>query len=329
MKRKSKMLKLQRILKAQGFPVELASGEPDIVTSYSGELALPYIAPAVLGARTLKDRLVTIYERVPKSVVMKKFESSNIIQAAGCDFAHQGTVDLTENVLTPTKFKVNIELCKDEFLVDWESASMGASAMGKILPPNFQDFLLLNTAAKVAEAVEYNIWNGNSGLGGAPTLIDGWIKRINDASAFTASTSGITAVSKANVVTALREALDLVPQSIRLEEDMKIFVSPAVAQYYIQALGDSGYNMQYQVNDKPLNIDGYTIAIGRGMPSSRIVVARTQDLAFGTDLLSDMNQAKVIDMEDNDGSDNVRVIMKFKMGTQIGIRTDIGAWKTA
>jgi hypothetical protein len=37
-------------------------------------------------------------------------------------------------------------------------------------------------------------------------------------------------------------------------------------------------------------------------------------LHFGTGLLSDYNEVKVIDMSDIDGSQNVRVIMRFTGG---------------
>jgi hypothetical protein len=38
------------------------------------------------------------------------------------------------------------------------------------------------------------------------------------------------------------------------------------------------------------------------------------DLHFGTGLLSDTNETKLIDMSDIDGSQNVRVIMRFTGG---------------
>jgi hypothetical protein len=46
-------------------------------------------------------------------------------------------------------------------------------------------------------------------------------------------------------------------------------------------------------------------------------------LYFGTGLLSDHNEVKVIDMADLDGSQNVRVIMRFTAGVQYGIGGDI------
>jgi hypothetical protein len=44
---------------------------------------------------------------------------------------------------------------------------------------------------------------------------------------------------------------------------------------------------------------------------------------FGTGLLSDYNEVKVLDMSNIDGSQNYRVIMRFTSGVQFGIAQDI------
>ena len=46
-------------------------------------------------------------------------------------------------------------------------------------------------------------------------------------------------------------------------------------------------------------------------------------LFFGTGLLSDHQEVKVLDMADLDGSQNVRVIMRFTAGVQYGVSEDI------
>jgi hypothetical protein len=51
--------------------------------------------------------------------------------------------------------------------------------------------------------------------------------------------------------------------------------------------------------------------------------AQASNLHVGTDLVSDLNEVKLIDMSMTDGSDNVRVAMKYRVGTQIGFASDI------
>ena len=53
------------------------------------------------------------------------------------------------------------------------------------------------------------------------------------------------------------------------------------------------------------------------------MAAQKSNLFFGTGLLSDMNEVKLIDMADIDGSQNVRIVMRYTAGVQYGIGSDI------
>ena len=50
---------------------------------------------------------------------------------------------------------------------------------------------------------------------------------------------------------------------------------------------------------------------------------KKSNLFFGTGLLSDHNEVKVLDMADLDGSQNVRFIMRYTAGVQYAIVEDI------
>jgi hypothetical protein len=59
------------------------------------------------------------------------------------------------------------------------------------------------------------------------------------------------------------------------------------------------------------------------MTSSYLVAAQKSNLFFGTGLMSDFNEVRVLDMANLDGSQNYRVIMRYTAGTQFGIGQDI------
>jgi hypothetical protein len=54
-----------------------------------------------------------------------------------------------------------------------------------------------------------------------------------------------------------------------------------------------------------------------------MAAAQKSNLFFGTGLLSDHNEVKLLDMSDLDGSQNVRVVMRFTAGIQYGIGSEI------
>jgi hypothetical protein len=60
-----------------------------------------------------------------------------------------------------------------------------------------------------------------------------------------------------------------------------------------------------------------------GMSANKVVAAQKSNLFFGTGLLSDYNEVKVLDMANIDGSQNYRVIMRYTGAVQFGIGQDI------
>jgi hypothetical protein len=64
-----------------------------------------------------------------------------------------------------------------------------------------------------------------------------------------------------------------------------------------------------------------------GMTSNYVVAAQKSNLYFGTGLMSDYNEVRVLDMAQIDGSQNFRIIMRYTAATQFGIGQDIAIYK--
>ena len=69
---------------------------------------------------------------------------------------------MTERIIEPKTFQVNLELCKTDFRSDWDAIQMGYSAFDT-LPASFADFLISHAQEKVAQKIEQNIWAGADG----------------------------------------------------------------------------------------------------------------------------------------------------------------------
>jgi len=96
-----------------------------------------------------------------------------------------------------------------------------------------------------------------------------------------------------------------------------------VVKAYQVALGNANYQFNAFTGFAPLNFQGINLAWCPGMPSNTMVAAQKSNLFFGTALLSDKNEVRVLDMADLDGSQNVRMIMRYTAGVQYGIGSDI------
>ena len=298
-----------------------------ITTTYAGEFAGKYISAALLSADTIEGGGITVKPNVKYKEVMKTLSTNALVKNAACDFADQSVVTLAERILQPEEFQVNLELCKKDFRSDWEAIEMGYSAFDT-LPPSFADFLLGHIAAKVAQKTEETIWQGATANAGE---FDGF-EALLAADATVVDVTGTT-VAAANVITEMGKVVDAIPTSVYGKEDLYIYVASNVARAYIRALGGfgaqglggSGVNNEGTTwfNGADLAFDGVKLFVCSGMSDNTMIAAQKSNLYFGTGLLSDHNEVKLIDMADLDGSQNVRVVMRFTAGVQTGIGADI------
>jgi hypothetical protein len=178
-------------------------------------------------------------------------------------------------------------------------------------------------AAKVAQEIECNIWKGNwpssgfTGFNGLQYLIDagkGGTPDVDFAAPLDAT----------NVIDKLQLCTDALPATLVGSPDLKIYVNRKTAQLYRQALATAGYLQTFQGTAQfPLTFNGYDVYVCPGISDSVVILATPENLVFGTDLNSDFNEVKVVDMSFTDASDNVRMAMRFRAGVQYAVLGDI------
>ena len=296
-----------------------------ITSTYAGEFAGDYIRAATLQGATLGARAITVKENIKYKLPVKRVVTAGILADASCDFTDTGTVDIDERILTPKELQSNLVLCKDDFQVDWDAVSMGYSAFD-VLPPTFQAFFVEQMAAIVNEAVEQSIWQGievtagQFGGFGEKFAADGTVIDITS-----------TTVDSSNVIAEMEKVFNAIPNSIRGTADLTMYVSNNVYSAYTVALGGfgasglgaAGINGQGPTAAAPLFYAGIPVFVAPGLADNQMVAAQARNLWYGTGLLNDNNQVKVLDMADLDGSQNVRFVMRFTGGTQYGFGAEI------
>jgi hypothetical protein len=297
-----------------------------ITSTYAGEFSGKYIAAALLSADTLDKGGITVMPNVKFKSVLKKASTDAIVKDATCDFqTGQGTLTLTEKILQPEEFQVNLDICKKDLHSDWEAAQMGFSAFDN-LPANFSDFVLAHVAAKVADRTERNIWSGDTSTSGQ---FDGFSTLLSvDADLPAANEVTGTTVTAANVDDELGKIVDAIPSAVYGKDDLHIYVSQNIYRAYLRYLGGQAATNGYdnKANNQVLTdlfFDGIKIFPTAGLADNTAIAAEKSNLFFGTGLLNDMNEVRVIDMAETDGSQNVRVVMRFTSGVQYAQVGDI------
>jgi hypothetical protein len=290
--------------------------EPSITTTYAGEFAGKYIAAGVLEAPTLKKEGITIMPNVKYKAVLKTLTNNITIANATCDYTDTADVTLAEKVLTVTEKQVNLTLCKTPFESDWEAVQMGYSSFDN-LPATFSDFFIANMLEKVASATETAVWNS----------------LVSQAVADGADDSLTVVVTAANVIDTLGDAVDLLPNNVYGKEDLTIYMGFETFKAYVRALGGfatgglgangiNGMGTMWYDGLQSVTFDGIKIFVS-GELGDKIVIARKSNLFFGIGLLDNLNEVRVLDMAGLDGSKNVRFVMRWSQGTQVGFGNEI------
>ena len=292
------------------------------VGTYNGEAARPYVSAAILSADTIANGYVSVLENVHSKAVLRKFSGAAIQANDDCAFSTpaSGQLTLGDAVLEAAALKVNEQVCNADLRATWESAQMRSQNSGA--PADFTTYVAQYVAAKVAESVEYNLWAGNfnsadgTDTGATHTAFDGLCRHLVDGYNAGTMQQLTGATTNANILTRLADLTAEAPTAIAGDPNTKIFMSRASAQLYYQALSAT-YNLPFLNDGLAARYAGYDIVTPAGMSNDAFIIAKADNLYFGTNLLTDHIQAAILDLQGVTGDDVTRVIMQFSAGTQV------------
>lgn len=291
-----------------------------VTSNYAGEAASGYISAALLSNPTIANNELTVLNNVEYKANLRKITvagtAGNLMANATCDFTDSGTVTYAERVLTPKNLDVNTQVCKKEFLSSWEGQNMTAGLNGT-LPLEFTDYLIAQTAERVSQEIQQSIWDGNGANDGQ---FDGFKLLlaadgdVNDVAAGT--------IDASNVVAELDKVVAAIPSAVYGKDDLKIWIPTTAMQFYIQAQATLGFVNRFNMGTEfPMSFNGIQICHAPGLANNTMVAGRTSNMFFGTDGSS--SEVRVLDMGDLDGSDNIRMIMRFNAGVNYAFGSDM------
>ena len=271
-------------------------------SSYAGEHAGAYISAALRQASSLE--YMTIRENVNYKEVVNNVAGSNLVKDLDCNFAeHSATLTLTESVLEVEPFQINIDLCKKTMLSDWSYSKQD----------DFVAYATSYLASSIADSVEYSIWQGT-------TATSGQFDKLATGSMTASSASA--AYSAANIIANLQTLAADIPSNVYGKDDLYIYMNKKTYRFYVSAISAlSAFPFNHMGQYTP-EFEGIKIAVVDGMADNVMFAGQKSNVYFGTSLQSDLTAIKVLDMENLDGSDNIRMVAKWTAGVQVGVASD-------
>ena len=289
-----------------------------LTTTYAGELAGEIVAKALLS--NVSAQYVTMKPNVPYKSVVRKIDDTVSFAAGTCDFTPTGTITLTERILTLEEFQVQRQICKKDFFIDWTTADV----MSGRVNTQIQDAIIGRLVGGIAAANETIMW---SGVNATPGQYDGFETIIKAAPGTISAGSG--ALNDTNIIATIWDVINTAPAAVKgAAEKPAIYMGQAAWEAYMQAQIAAG-NGWYLTGGPEVSkrfVGMYEIYVCPGMTANNIIFAQPSNLMLGTWQENQMNEVFILDMQNLDGSQNVRYGARFYLGAQIAVAEDITFW---
>ena len=315
-------------------------------STYAGELALPFIAPALKLADTLNKGYVRQIDGIQNKAVISTLKSDSVVQDASCTWSDGDSLTLGEQVLTLTDLSVMESLCRKTLLPTWAGMT-GARQQMTAGSPEFQNFAMATVAGYAAQEVENGIWRGGLATGHKGFLSNdtefdnaGYRASILAAGGTSAapvtneevvSANGFLAANILGATGAFAEVYNNAVANcpaILNRTDVGFYCSTKTAGAYMQALAASGNAQGVNLQGTNQAFDtlqylGIPIRVCPGMFDDALVLTYTENIVCGSNLNTDYTSAQYIDAWQFDGSDLVKIVMRFGQGNQVAIPADV------
>jgi hypothetical protein len=283
-------------------------------SGYTGALAGEIFVQAFKKADTIAKGAITVLPNNIGTGYLPKLSYAADLVDYSCGFDGAGTVSYTDKSVTLKKYKIEHDLCKDEFHQTFQAQAAGLFAANNDIPATIQEAILLAMVNNMGAKVDYAIWNGVSGS------LTGLLEQfVADATVIDVSGSAVTST---NAIAQLGLAYAAVPAEIEDESDLVFAVSRNVAKAYKQAQA-ALTSVGTPVGDKELDYLGTPVLSISGLPANTIVAYRVKNLGFLTGLEADLNNVHVKDMDETDLSGNIRTKMVFEMGVGYSFGSEV------
>lgn len=274
-------------------------------STYAGKHAGAYIAAALKQASTLE--FVTVRENVDYKEVVTKLTGANLVADRSCDFTKAGSLTTDEVILYVEPFQINMDICKSVLLSDWNGE----------MQDDFVAYSASYLASSIADSAEFSFWQGDTATSGQFNAISktGMVSLDNEGGA------GV-AYSASNIIANLQALAAGIPANVYGKDDLYIYMNKKTYRYYISAISALGAFPFNHMGQYTPEFEGISIAVVDGMADNEMYAGQKSNIFFGTSLSSDLTSVKVMDMEDIDGSDNIRLVAKWTAGCTVGVAGD-------
>jgi hypothetical protein len=287
------------------------------LTAYVDQVKMDLIKKMILGGRSTS--FMTVQPGIKSAASINLLSSNLVAQAGGCGFNDEGETILTQNTLNVCPLKVNESICIDTLEQYYTQVMLQPGSYDTDF--GFEQIYTEEKVSQVSSLIDTLIWQGNTSVTGQTGLCNGFITLANttySGSVVDGNVSNVTAITAANIISIVDEAVQVIPTNIIAEDDLYLYCGYDFARLYFTALRNANlYNypsVETGANDFMITIPSSNVKLVavKGLTgTNKFFISTKSNLYFGTDLLEDYENLQIFYSMD---FQEVRVVAKWKSG---------------
>lgn len=275
--------------------------------SYSPRENMEWFTRALFGGRLIQGGYIGALTGIKGDELLSQIDLQNkILQADGkdCAWTPNQIIKLSEKLAKVKTYKINLEQCIDELENKRTAYQLSAGAKNESLPDELEEATLALIAIGLSNEIEELIIAGDESED--PNAIDGFQTQMLKADSGAIQLAG-EVLTKANVLAAIEEAYDAVPEEVLQAEDagtLYALVSFKTRRLIRNALSTASNQVLFPMftlddadkKNPRIFYNGLEIIVGKGMDNNTIIVYDANNALFLTDLLSDLEDIRLGNM---------------------------------
>jgi hypothetical protein len=249
-------------------------------TTYAGEAASQFITKAITANDTINGGNAYVKDGIKKKFTIPRWDSNyeTLIQDRAATPTSAGTMTVTGQVIDPQDYMIYMEFNPRDFEDHWFATQLDPTLIDRSLPNSAESVVVQGVMERHQKYMNKIMWTGNNTLA-APSIyryFDGWLTKASDSTTSNKVVSPTTLT--AGIIQAeLLKGRALLPEALRFDQNMKIYMSYNTYDLYIEsqiAQTYKGIDVTTNINVTPTRFWGLEVVKIADFPANTYLYAK-------------------------------------------------------
>lgn len=248
-------------------------------TTYAGEAASTFIVKAITSNETVQGGHVYVKDGIKKKFTIPRWDADyeDFVQDRAATPVSKGTMTVDGHVLTPADYMIYTEFNPRDYEAHWFATMLNPTLIDRTLPATVESVVVQEVLKRHDRYLNKALWNNSTALTTIYKYWNGFIKNAQNASSGTDATNVVSspvALTASNIAGELLRGWTLIPNALKYDKNMKIFMSYATYDLYMQYQIAQTYKGTDITNDGIPRFKGREIVKINDLPDNFYFIAK-------------------------------------------------------